>query len=602
MSVNKSRRPARRTRCEKCNRLAYSQVKDRSICRTCYRDEPTAQCARCSRSSHCIVPNTNICARCEPVARRPLVPVPVICPQCRRLRVPALISSKLCHSCWRNGLNGCATCRGCGKYKMIYIKRATLCAPCYKNSIASQALRKYAAEYACPFSFNRRLFLQLIATLNWNQIRERDNRRLRYLGRFLQQHKLTAPLSWEQIFALMPPLPPTQRNIPKSVRTGLLDIGHMCAERGELEPYQHYIARRNALTPIAQAPQPLQPLLRSFYLWLVSRQAKLTTIHHHLEANSHFWRWCIRRKTNHPQQVSPSLINAYLLGLYWQWRCSKCAATAYCAHELEKAPARCPQCQRPRSLRRTPRYAQNHIRRIRASLFIFFEWAVLAKRAMINPVQRKVAAPQPKIEHYAPEVLRHICQFIVDPNADPTAALLLYFIVFHLTTAHELRHLRIPTAISLDSKRISTTLSASRFLLLPKRQASLGITHPGRPEGRLDFHPQAQSWLQPLLERYEAQRATILGERGKSQYLFVSLRSSIRNAPVSHLWVWTRVKLITHSILGYPCDPSTLRKTAAIYFADRVGSGVLSRMGWDPQQAFAYTWMPRLLRQPTPHS
>ncbi len=110
------------------------------------------------------------------------------------------------------------------------------------------------------------------------------------------------------------------------------------------------------------------------------------------------------------------------------------------------------------------------IRRIRASLFIFFEWAVLAKRAMINPVQRKVAVPQPKIEHYAPEVLRHICQFIVDPNADPTAALLLYFIVFHLTTAHELRHLCIPTAISLDSKRISTTLSASRFLLLPKRQ------------------------------------------------------------------------------------------------------------------------------------
>jgi hypothetical protein len=400
----------------------------------------------------------------------------------------------------------------------------------------------------------------------------------------------------------MPPLPPSHRYIPKMIRSSLLDIGHMCAKRGELEPYPQYIARRNALAPIAHAPPLLQPLLHSFSNWLCSRQAKFTTIRHHLAAASTFWLWCFERKVKHPQAVTPSLINAYLLGLYWQWQCGRCAATAYCADESDNAPGRCLQCQRARSMSRTQRYSQNHIRRIRASLFIFFQWAVLARRAMINPVQRKVAAPQPKIEHYAPEVLSQIAHFIVAPDADPTTALLLYLILFHLATAYELRHLRIPATLSLDSKQVSTKLSASTFLTLPKRQPSLGITHPGRPGGRIDFHPQAQSWLHPLLDRFEAERAAMLGNRRKSQHLFVSSRSSIRDTPVCHFWIWSRVKSITHSILGYPCDPNTLRKTAAIYFADRVGAGILNRMGWHAQQAFAYTWVPRQLRLPAQHS
>jgi hypothetical protein len=44
--------------------------------------------------------------------------------------------------------------------------------------------------------------------------------------------------------------------------------------------------------------------------------------------------------------------------------------------------------------------------------------------------------------------------------------------------------------------------------------------------------------------------------------------------------------------------PSTLRKTAAVYFADRVGAGILSRLGWDTQQAFAYSWMTREILNP----
>jgi site-specific recombinase XerD len=468
--------------------------------------------------------------------------------------------------------------------------------------MASRSLSKYVADYTCSSSFNRKLFEQLVSTLDWNQIRATDDRRLRCLGRFLQQHKITAPLTWEHIFSLMPPLPPTHRNVPKMIRKALLDIGHMCAERGELEPYQQYIARRNALAPIAHAPLPLHPLLYVFSNWLRSRQAKATTIHHHLAAVSTFWLWCFEHDVKHPQAVTPSNLTAYLLGLYWQWRCQRCAANAYCADESEKAPGLCSQCQSTRTMHRKQRYSQNHIRRIRASLFTFFEWAVLAKRAMINPVQRKVAAPHPRIEHYSPEILRQICDYIPAPDADPIAALLLYLIIFHLTTVKELRELRIPASISLDSRRNTSDLAACTFLILPKREPSLGIIHRGRPGGRINFHHQAESWLRPLLTRFEDKRTAMLHRRSKNQYLFVASRGLVHDTPVGHVWIWSAVKRITYSILGYSCDPNTLRKTAAIYFADRVGAGILSRMGWHPVQAFAYTWVPRLLRQPTKQS
>ena len=76
------------------------------------------------------------------------------------------------------------------------------------------------------------------------------------------------------------------------------------------------------------------------------------------------------------------------------------------------------------------------------------------------------------------------------------------------------------------------------------------------------------------------------------------LSQEIRDVPVSSVFVWDVVRRATRPIVGYPCNPNTLRKTAAVYFADRVGAGILSRLGWDAQQAFAYSWMTREVLNP----
>ena len=136
-------------------------------------------------------------------------------------------------------------------------------------------------------------------------------------------------------------------------------------------------------------------------------------------------------------------------------------------------------------------------------------------------------------------------------------------------------------------------------LTLPRRQPSLGIVHPGRrPAGQIILHEAAQPWLRSLLARFDACRAAIAGPRGANRYVFVSSRGRIRDVPVSSVFVWDTVRRATCSIVGFPCNPNTLRKTATVYFADRIGAGILSRLGLEAQQTFAYSWMTREVLNP----
>jgi hypothetical protein len=472
-----------------------------------------------------------------------------------------------------------------------------LCALCYSNEIAGGALRRYIDEYTCRFAFNRLQFNRLVARVDWQHVCEKQNRRLRYIGRFLQAHEIVAPLSWDQLEALMPALPRTQRYVPKLVRMALLDIGHIAAERGEIETYAEYVMRRASRAPIARAPPDIRPTLIAFAEWATARQAKPSALATRLRALAAFWQWSSARSIIRPMQVSREHIRLYLAGLYCQWRCRRCGQTTGCSNEQEPSPRRCRHCHHATCVDRIARYRPHTVRQHRASLFVFFEWARLARRALTNPVTEKVTSPAPTIQHYPIEVLRQIGQFIATRDSDPTAALMLYFILFHLVTVRELRHLRLPDVTSLTTRKSLTLLSIDTVLVLPKRVASLGIRHPGRAGGVVRFHRGAEPWLGTLLERFGRERSRIVGGAGKSRYLFVSPRGALRDLPVGTVWIWQSVRASTQAATGIACNANTLRKTASIYMADRVGAGVLSRLGLDAQQAFAYTWVTRELLQ-----
>jgi hypothetical protein len=120
---------------------------------------------------------------------------------------------------------------------------------------------------------------------------------------------------------------------------------------------------------------------------------------------------------------------------------------------------------------------------------------------------------------------------------------------------------------------------------------------PGRPQSRLEFPAQAASWLKPLLKRFEQQRQQEV-KNPKNRYLLITNHTVHHDTCVGNVFVWKTIQNASSRVLGAACNPNTLRKTAAVMFADRAGAGILRWMGWDEQQAFAYTWAAREMIRP----
>jgi hypothetical protein len=623
---------SRQVMCEVCGRWCRARLKDRDICQTCLQKQPRARCTRCGHMKHYIDEESGLCPRCAHVivwpvaicarcsrtkaiynlekqwcqscnkyayrhARPKVEQAKVKCSVCGRVRPSVLIRRAICSACWREERNGRGICAGCNKLKVIHVKAERLCKQCYKDHLAPKTLRSYVADFTTVHPYNQVLFDLLASTIDWESVNDKMHQKFRAFGRFLQKQQFSEPLTWEQIEEALPSLGRTNRNQPKQIRACLLDLGHLLTAKGILESRETYITRRNALLPIKQAPQRMQALLHRYTAWLWERRTVPSNVRDHLETLASFWSCCEQQGIQSPEEVQSSLISDYLLTLYWQWQCSVCLAMMTFNPEGRKAPRVCVHCSSIGSLTKQKRYAQNTVRAHRAKLLVFFDWLRINRMVVLNPVQRKTPAPSPTIRHYPPEVIKGLCAYITAPDADPVEALILYLIIFHALSVWELQHAELPTVFSLRQDIPPPRLAEAYYVIVPKPAPSLGDRSPGRPDVRLDFPIKAAPWLKPLLERFECQREQIVSNP-RNRYLLIAPNKARHNTPVGHVFVWKNVREASLRALGAACNPTLLRKTAGVMFADRAGAGVLRWMGWDEQQAFAYTWAAREIIQP----
>lgn len=623
---------SRQIMCEVCGRHCRAEQKDRDICRTCLRKEPSIQCVRCKRMTHRVAEETGLCPSCTHMLARPTAicarcsctdfiynqqehlcqaceksrrrnirardkQTKVACTVCGKMRSSALLGRAICPVCWREERNGRGICSGCNRLKVIQVKAERLCKHCYQDRLAPKLLRNYVMGFTSPYPYNQTLFDLLVSTIDWESVSEKTKQRFHTFGRFLQTQQLSEPLTWETIEEALPPLGPTNRHSPKQIRACLLDLGHLLADKGKLETREAYIARRNALLPIKQAPEYIQALLHRFTLWLWERRTVPSNVRDYMEALASFWSWCEQHGIRSPEEVHAGLLNNYLLTLYWQWQCSVCERTMAFKPGDRKAPRACIHCSTIGSLTKEKRHAQNTIRGHRAKLLVFFDWLKINRLVVANPVQSKTPAPSPTIQHYSSEVLKHLCAYITVPDADPVEALTLYLIIFHALSVWELQHAQLPTVFSLRQDIPQPKLAEAYYVIVPKPAPSLGDRSPGRPDVRLDFPAKASPWLKPLLERFEHQRQQLVRNL-RNRYLLFAPNKTRHNTPVGKVFVWEIVRNASLRALGAACNPKTLRKTAGVMFADRAGAGILHWMGWDEQQAFAYTWAAREMIRP----
>jgi hypothetical protein len=251
-------------------------------------------------------------------------------------------------------------------------------------------------------------------------------------------------------------------------------------------------------------------------------------------------------------------------------------------------------------MKKEQRYTPHYVALSRGMLFVFFTWTELSRMIITNPVSEGRPRFQERIRHYPFEVVKQLCTYVIDPQADPTEALLLYLILLEGLSLQELCHAQLPTLHALRPDIPIPSLAEAYAILLPHRSGSRGRRAPGRPIVKLDFPEKAQEFLKPLLVRFEQQRAELI-KNPKNRYVFISagVAGTHRHpAPVSGDFLFRKIRAITRRLVGFPCNPRTLRQTTGLLYADRAGGSILQMMGWKGQQAYLYLSAPRELVDP----
>lgn len=571
---------------------------------------PEGTCTRCTQVSVIYNQEAWLCHKCERLRRRLLRDkenrrVKVTCSVCGKVRSSLLISRAICKACFRVEHNGRSICQQCNKFKVMYQKTMGLCQQCYHDRLALNQLGKYVETFAAPNPFNTMLAHLLATTIDWSNVTYRIYQRFHAFGEFLQMHPFHEPLTWQIIENTCAMLGPAKQERTKWIRGCLLDVGYLLAANGQMESYETYIAKRNALGPLKYVPPHLQELVERYTDWLWERRLKPHTVREHLAVLASFWTWCEQHGIQSPEQVSGGLVTEYLLSLYWKWCCSRCQGTMPFEPSHRQARRRCAHCDAIGTLIQTSWHAQHTVAYHHAALRHFFDWAKVNHLIVATPVRCHIPVPPRTIRHYPPDITKRLCSLSA-PDTDPTEGLILYLIIVHACSVWELRHAQLPTLRPLTEAVHIPSLAEFYYVVLSKAEPSCGRRSPGRPGSRLDFPPEAAPWLKPLLEQFEQQRQGIVKDTN-NPYLLVVPGKAHHQTPMSDEFVRDLVKRASLHILGAACNARMLRQTTAVMLTDTLSAGILPWLGWDEQQAFAYVWAPREMvlpqaTDPTPNT
>jgi len=181
--------------------------------------------------------------------------------------------------------------------------------------------------------------------------------------------------------------------------------------------------------------------------------------------------------------------------------------------------------------------------------------------------------------------------FLRNPNSNPEQALLIILILFYGFTTADL------SGSSLD--RAPKTQGQIK-IILPRRPRSRGRRYYNR-EQILEL-PLDPPWLKNLTERFcERWRAHFAKIKPRTTFprspLFLDSKF-LHNRNVSCDHIRSLIKKATAYATGTEISPRVLRQTCGHVMTRGDDASVLGHLGWSPQFAFHYTWLPRVLFQP----
>ena len=212
----------------------------------------------------------------------------------------------------------------------------------------------------------------------------------------------------------------------------------------------------------------------------------------------------------------------------------------------------------------------------------FFKWCVLSRLILVNPCENiQVHRPAPQLTVCSEEQIQKLLVFIKNPQSDPESAFLLSLLLFFGLKSEDLTYAKI--ALQKDQLVLNLrrkTLTKGRMYY--NREESLRL--PSKPPW---FFKLQKRFYEKWLQHYQKIKKTYPNHPLLLPY------SNHFNRSISGDVTQDRIQKAALSATGVAITARVLRQTCGHIYSRNQDASLLTRMGWSPQFAFHYTWLPR---------
>lgn len=464
-----------------------------------------------------------------------------ICPQCQKIR-------------WLGGKDGhckpCAypigRCARCSAYRKIYVD--SLCYLCYQDRQVRATLLEVELHRGPIVDYDRHLFQLYLTYIRRYWLRYCHLKQARRLGDILILKPTPLIQSWAQIYSL------AQRDglyHQSSTQNGCawLKIGYMLQELGVLssrgDEYEH---RLQALLSVFN--DKTKSLINRFLSQLIRLDKSDGTLDNQLCALKNIYLW-----------VKARSIDADLLSLHSLW------IQDYLEHLQGISQLNPTRYMREQFL---------HVSR-------FYRWCKQEGLILLNPCDAiQISRSAESLCICSPDQIQKLSSFYKDVQTDPEQALLIILVlIFGFTTE------------DLAFAQLSCSKNQTLEIILRRKARTAGRRYFNRPQ-TIQL-PREMPWffqLQRSYYQFWLQHYAQIKKTYPYQPLFLD-KSFRSNRPLSTDCINERFKNATLAAVGSPISIRIVRQTCGHLYSQVADTSILSRLGWSPQFAFHYTWLPR---------
>lgn len=437
-------------------------------------------------------------------------------------------------------------CAQCAKIRKLYVD--DLCYCCYADRQVRDKLEILEKSATIPWQYNLYLWTLYLTYIRRYLLTYHHLNQAKKLVKILQKELLSPPLlAWSQIYDYAKTYPLSHYQA-STKGCGWLKIGRMLQELGILPPrpeeFKHRIIKK-----MLEFPPPLKGKVQEFLEQLKKSNRSDSTQLEYLLTLQTLKRWADSLDCD----LGLLTIQAPHLQSY----------LGYLKH-----------------LHPNPHFIRQHCHLLKG----FYRYCSNQKWILTNPTDFfRISRPAQQLPICSEEDLKQLFIFVKNSKSPPEAALLICLILFFGLTTEDLAF------ATLDPSKESLSI------ILRRKQRTKGRRYYNRLQ-RLQL-PAQPEWFNQLQHRFYQTWIT-QSRQTKKTYPHFSLIFSLHlnhNRPVNKFTVRKRLGIATTAATGHDIPLRILRQTCGHLHSLHGEASLLTRLGWSPQFAFHYTWLPRIL-------